>query len=224
MNLINQVSKRFNSLYDQQKTPWIRKDVPSQVINFSETVLQKSHNQHPRLLDLGCGNGWLSIFLTSKGFKVEGIDSSPVAITQAQKLAMERNETVSFTLGNALTFPFDENSFDVVFDRGLLHHLPESAWPQYVFGVNRVLKPKGWMYLGVFSDTSNKRGFSPTETGKMEYRYTDDRTGFESYDHFFNEAIIRELFGDVFLVDKVEFDDQPSGDGSLLIHFILRAR
>lgn len=222
--LIKQVSKRFNSLYKQNITPWVFDKIPSTVVKFSEFVLGESGVGTLTLLDLGCGMGWLSSYFAQQGFKVEGIDSSKSAIAQARKKAKKQELDINFKTGNALDFPYTDNLFDAIFDRGLLHHLPKSTWPKYLEGVSRILKPGGLFYLGVFSDKSNKNGFSPKKEGRLWNRYRDERTGYENYDHFFNRKLIEELFGDFFKIISIEIDAKPSHTGSLLLHAIMRMK
>jgi len=57
-----------------------------------------------RILDLGCGNGRFSIALASRGYRVIGIDISPIYIADAWRKAGIYGvlDRVSFQVGNVL--------------------------------------------------------------------------------------------------------------------------
>lgn len=221
MKITEEVKKRFDAAYKQKSTPWVEEDIPVFVQRFAQQV--KTEFVSPILLDLGCGNGWLSTYLAQQGIKVEGIDSSKEAIKQAQDKARYGGiDSVHFQVGDALDFPYEASNFDAVFDRGLLHHQPKSEWNRYLHGLLRVLKDRGLFYLEVFSDKSNRHGFSPNKEGRMWRRVKDDRSGYWTYDRYFNQDLIERIFGRPFKIIKVEEDNEPSPDGSLLLHCVLK--
>ncbi len=90
-------------------------------------------NLRSPILDNGCGTGFMSQFL--KGYEVIGLDMSPEMI----KLAKKRYSKV--LLGDAQNMPFGNSSFQIVINRGVLHHLedPEKG----ISEINRVLKKGG---------------------------------------------------------------------------------
>lgn len=73
-----------------------------------------------RVLDVGCGKGYLLYELTQAvpGLDVAGIDISAYAIEHAKEEVRER-----LTAGNANALPFADRSFDVVISLGTLHNL-----------------------------------------------------------------------------------------------------
>lgn len=75
------------------------------------------------LLEYGCGKGYESFFWAKKGFNVVGIDISGEAIKRAKKFARERKINANFYEMNAENLKFQNESFDVVFGLGILHHL-----------------------------------------------------------------------------------------------------
>lgn len=117
MKIDQHVIKRYDAMFMMGKTPWMRTNIPEVVKLFAKLVIDRGNNQ--KLLDLGCGNGWISRYFADLGILVDGIDSSKCAIQKAREMKMAN---IHFTLGNALNFPFKENTFDVIFDRGMFHH------------------------------------------------------------------------------------------------------
>lgn len=58
--------------------------------------LEKNVDSNARIIDLGCGNGVLSLELVEAGFKhVDGVDYSQHAIELAQKLAKDSDLELS---------------------------------------------------------------------------------------------------------------------------------
>ena len=218
MKLAEEVKKRFNEKYKMEHTPWSWSDAPQQLKGFVRKT--KKEFDKPKLLDLGCGNGWLSVYFAKQGFEVAGIDSSEVAIKEAKEKARKERLSISFKVGDALDFPYPAKSFDVVFDRGLFHHQPKTEWKRYIDGVKRILRDNGYFYLIVFSDKSN---FPKKKKGRLWNREKDD-TGYWSYDHFFNRGIIEEIFGKRFGIVDEDEDKKPQPGGSMVRYFTLKKK
>lgn len=113
------------------------------------------------VLDAGCGGGRYSVAWKLLGAdSVIGLDFSTQGIEDAQKRVEEKGiKKVKFIKGDVLNIPFDDNSFDIVFSNGVLHHT--SNWKKGIKEIVRVLKPEGfgWLYLiespgGLFWDLS----------------------------------------------------------------------
>lgn len=80
-----------------------------------------------RALDLGCGQGRNAIWLASKGHQVTGLDISPVAIDQAQRLAARRGVEVEFEAVDLTTWEPGNESWDLVL-LSYIQVLPASRW------------------------------------------------------------------------------------------------
>lgn len=85
-----------------------------------ELILQAIKATNPkRILDFGCGAGWLSTILSSEGYQVVGIDVSSSLI----KSATTSSAISQFIVGDCMNLPFKDNSFDFVIGIAILHHL-----------------------------------------------------------------------------------------------------
>jgi ubiquinone/menaquinone biosynthesis C-methylase UbiE len=87
-----------------------------------------------RILDLGCGDGFLTRRIAESGATVVGVDSSPQMIAAAK----ERGLDARCVSGEAL--PFD-GEFDAVFSNAALHWMSDQD--AALNGVYRALKPGG---------------------------------------------------------------------------------
>ena len=87
-----------------------------------------------RILDLGCGDGFLSARLAASGATVVGVDASPQMVAAAR----ERGVDAHCVRGEAL--PFD-SEFDAVFSNAALHWMSDQD--AVLRGAYRALKPGG---------------------------------------------------------------------------------
>jgi SAM-dependent methyltransferase len=93
-----------------------------------------------RILDYGCGAGWLSKIIHDNDRDVIGIDASAELIKNANK-AVPGN---SFIVGDCVNLPFADNSFDFIIGSAILHHLnPQKA----LLECRRVMSPGGTLIL-----------------------------------------------------------------------------
>lgn len=96
------------------------------------------------VLDDGCGTGAFLEFVRRRGTQVEkyvGIDVSRGMLTHAQRRLKQAGGDQLLVQADACRLPFAENTFDVVYARGMLHHLPDPAHGMQE--IRRVLKPGG---------------------------------------------------------------------------------
>jgi len=78
--------------------------------------------QHSRALELGCGAGEITLWLSELGHDVVGVDLSPAAVEWAREKAAGKGLIVSFVQGNVCDLnAFKDNSFDVIIDSHCFH-------------------------------------------------------------------------------------------------------
>lgn len=95
-----------------------------------------------RVLDYGCGEGDLSVFYARNGGIVTGIDISEVGLQKARQRAAEEglSDRVEFVNMDCENLEFADDSFDLICESGVLHHLDVNrAYPSLA----RVLRPDG---------------------------------------------------------------------------------
>src|SRR5579864_2184272 len=75
-----------------------------------------------RLLDLGCGTGWTSVFFARAGYEVVGLDISPDMIEQAEaNRERARLDRLDFTVCDYEAMAF-AGEFDAAVFYDALHH------------------------------------------------------------------------------------------------------
>ena len=92
-------------------------------------------------LDAGCGTGFLTFELATRGHRVTGVDFAPAMIAEARRKAAERGVSVRLEEADAEQLPFAPGSFDLAISRHVLWTLPhpEAAIDEWI----RVLRPGG---------------------------------------------------------------------------------
>ena len=198
-NLQKTTIDHFDTMYKAGITPWTTHPPEPALENFLKIL--KRHKAKAKVLDIGCGDGWISIKTARSGFKVWGIDGSPTAIAEAKQKAVKERllKRVDFRVGNVLDLPFRENYFDAIVDRGLLHHILPENRQIYLENIMRVLKKEALIYLAVFN-TKNP----------------------ESIGQRFTKSKVKKLFGNDFEVAFFEADPYPSFASAHLLHFIIK--
>lgn len=97
------------------------------------------------ILDLGCGDGALSLTIAARGAIVTGIDPSPSLVTAAHTAGLVA------VRGDALALPFI-NCFDAVFSNAVLHWI--SKPDAVIDSVAKALRPGG-RFVGEFGGHGN---------------------------------------------------------------------
>jgi ubiquinone/menaquinone biosynthesis C-methylase UbiE len=98
------------------------------------------------IVDIGCGNGMISIFFALKGAKVIGVDIEEDELKKARKAALDLNlkDECEFFQGSAESIPIDSGSIDIVFSRSTIQYMKrQAALEEYI----RIIKPGGTLVL-----------------------------------------------------------------------------
>jgi SAM-dependent methyltransferase len=102
-----------------------------------------------RILDLGCGDGRLTLEAAAGGARLTGVDLSPDLAVSARARGLD------VQVADAAALPYPDASFDAVLSNAALHWMTE---PEPVLGeVARVLKPGGRL-VGEMGGAGNVAG------------------------------------------------------------------
>lgn len=93
------------------------------------------------LLEIGCGMGSDLMQFARGGARCTGVDLTPRSIEISRHRFQLYNMPGDFLITDGEHLPFKDESFDVVYSNGVLHHTPDTEGA--VREVHRVLKPGG---------------------------------------------------------------------------------
>jgi two-component system, sensor histidine kinase and response regulator len=146
-----------NQFYDREASDWWSgTDNPLMIIRYMmnpvrfsyvirQLVAQSYDYRHKRVLDIGCGGGFLTEEIAKYGFETTGLDPSAPSLVTARSHARVQNLQIEYLegVGEALLFP--DNHFDIVFCLDVLEHV--SDFRKVIREVSRVLAPGGLFFL-----------------------------------------------------------------------------
>ena len=144
-----------------------------------------------KILDLGCGSGWLSVYLAREGFDVTGIDIAQHAIELGRQWAEQEQLPIKFEAIDITKMPYSEGTFDGVVANSIFEHLTYDLAVTSLEQVRLALKPGG-----VFCGCFDKVGGGPGEYFELEdhtHVYTDKgRAGMLL--RYFSDDELKQLF------------------------------
>ena len=94
-----------------------------------------------RVLEIGCGLGTDGAQFARAGASYTGVDLTEAAVSLARRRFELEGLPGEFHVADAEALPFANESFDLVYSHGVLHHTPDTA--RAVEEVRRVLRPGG---------------------------------------------------------------------------------
>lgn len=103
-------------------------------------------------LDLGCGTGRWSAYLSPNVKFIEAVDPGEAALVAQQYLKNYPNTRVTQAAVDNL--PFENNSFDFIFSLGVLHHIPDTG--AAIRKLVEKLKPGGHLLLYLYYRFDNR--------------------------------------------------------------------
>ena len=124
----------------EEYAPWMR-----EVMGFDKFA-------GARLIEVGCGMGTDLLQFARGGARVTGVDLTPRSV----EISRDRFELYEmpgeFSLSDAERLPFADNSFDVFYSNGVLHHTPDTS--SAIREAHRVLKPGGMAKVMLYHRSS----------------------------------------------------------------------
>jgi SAM-dependent methyltransferase len=106
--------------------------------------------QGKRVLEIGLGQGAESESLIRRGAVWTGVDLTAESVERVRtRLTLRDLPFAALEQGSVLDLPFADDSFDMVFSHGVLHHVPEIS--QAEREIHRVLRPGGELVIMMYA-------------------------------------------------------------------------
>ncbi|MGB5816945.1 MAG: class I SAM-dependent methyltransferase [Thermoanaerobaculia bacterium] len=104
-----------------------------------------------QILDCGCGTGEFSCWYAAQGNQVTAVDLSAPSLENAKAYAeqYDLSDRVDFVRMSVLDLDFPDDTFDLVYSYGVLHHTPDPL--RGLENMVRVCKPGGIVVVSVYS-------------------------------------------------------------------------
>jgi 2-heptyl-1-hydroxyquinolin-4(1H)-one methyltransferase len=106
---------------------------------------------HGDVLDVGCGEAAVSLYLAERGYTTVGLDLSPTAIELARAEAAKRGlANASFEVADISAFTGYDGRFGTIVDSTLFHSIPVEAREGYQQSIVRAAAPGASYFVLVF--------------------------------------------------------------------------
>lgn len=96
-----------------------------------------------KILEAGCGSGTSSFQLAKLGASVTLLDYSEAAIEKARRMFQKYDINADFMCSDIRNIKVDNNSYDVIFNSGVLEHFPYDQQVAMLAELARTCKPGG---------------------------------------------------------------------------------
>jgi AraC-like DNA-binding protein/ubiquinone/menaquinone biosynthesis C-methylase UbiE len=163
------------------------------------------------LLDLGTGLGRHAIYFSKQGFNVTAMDISDYAVQYLKTWAGKENLLINAQVGDMQSLNYPNQSFDCIFAYHVISHTNSIGMKKTIAEIERVLKPKGEVYLSFCSKESTE--FIDNRSNKLDKNTLISREKFEKgIPHFYADLNdIKELLAN-FKIELIKHTEYFYGD------------
>lgn len=138
--------KKYNKIYSSSKMN--KKIEPSQILS----LIWKNFLPNSKIIDLGCGQGGDSLFLSKNNFHVTAIDSSDVAINQIRSKKDEfKLDNLVLVCGDISDFEIVNDKYDVIICRNVLNFLDKDIALELICNIKNNSKTGSYIIIDVFT-------------------------------------------------------------------------
>jgi len=161
------IKKNYNKTNSPRKEAWYRGTLGQVSLGhrIADMLSQHLDIKDKKVLEVGCGDGGVSVALSLRGADVIGIDLNKDRIETSILRAKDHDVNVKFQVDNAEKLSLNDKSFDVVICNALIEHVfnPEKLASE----ISRVLKMGGILFLDTPSRYSILQLISDTHYGLL---------------------------------------------------------
>lgn len=141
-----------NEIYQRHGHDWWSEDASFEIssLRYCMNPVRYGYFKHKlrqlnlpgkKVLDVGCGGGFLAEEFARDGFAVTGIDPATRCLEAAQQHAADHNLQIDYCAGRGEALPFPDGSFDILACCDVLEHVDDFSL--VISEAARTLKPGG---------------------------------------------------------------------------------
>ena len=185
-----------------EKLFWEKTYLDSSVATFGKKPandilkMSSSLKKDMTVLDIGCGEGRNSIYLSALGHNVDAFDVSEAGILKLKTIAEENKIKVNAWVQDLTTFIFSK-TYDLIISHGVFHLVEKHDWQRIIKDIKENTNPGGLNIIGIFT---NKLPATP------------DNAPFTKA--LFDEGELKELYADWNIIEFNAYvfeDEHPGG-------------
>jgi 2-heptyl-1-hydroxyquinolin-4(1H)-one methyltransferase len=167
---------------------------------------------HGDVLDVGCGEAAISLYLAERGYTTVGLDLSPAAIEFARHKAAIRGLTnASFEVADISSFTGYDGRFGTIVDSTLFHSIPVEAREGYQQSIVRAAGPGASYFVLVFDKAAMPHGPASAVTAEELKAVVDKYWVIDEIKPARVYANTPEGSTDLATLMGAEFRDEPDG-------------
>lgn len=111
------------------------------------TFLKETIPLEGRVLDYGCGPGYLVEHLLAAGIACEGLDSSPETVAMVNRKFSGHPLWKGAVVAQGNTWPYPEHAFDAILCLETIEHILPERLESFLLGLRRALSRDGWLFI-----------------------------------------------------------------------------
>lgn len=149
-----------------------------------------------KIIEVGCGTGTTSAYLSKLGVKVLLLDVSLNAVMLGKDIFRNKNINASFFNGSMFELPLKNKQFDIVWNAGVLEHFDKEDQKNALLEMKRICKADGIIITFNPSDKSS--------IYKKAKEYAEDRGTWQA-GHEIPVTSFKSLFAEINLIPVDEY-------------------
>lgn len=142
-------TREFFSAFDR-----LREAEDCEPYSYSDLIHGYATSGGKRVLDVGCGNGYVLSRYARYGAEVHGVDLTATAVDLSRKRFELNGLRGDFRQIDGVHLPYPDDHFDIVCSMGVLHHIADPR--PTIEEIARVLRPGGEVILMLYYRWSYK--------------------------------------------------------------------